>query len=957
MQTQRIFYLLLFIFGFFPLFLLSQNQQNKWYFGQYAALDFMQNPPTPILNSVMLANFGSASQADENGNILFYTNGLTVYNKLHAVMANGTGLLGDGSPYQGCLIVQKPGSSSLYYIFTIRGDGFTTGFNYSIVDMSLSSGQGSVTTKNAPIYNGSCTEAVTGALHCNGIDYWLVIHERTTNNFRAYLLSSAGVNTTAVITSISPVSTSFNGAMKISSDGSKLAMTTQSLSTQVIMHTYDFDNTTGVLSNHLGLPPAYGFLHSLEFSQDGSKLYCGGRGTAPNPCFLHQWDLCAGTSTAIAASHYSLTVRGALFTMQLATNGKIYISTFNVDSLAVINDPNFGGSACNFVYNGQTLGGKASSGGLQVFIKQPKVTILPFSSSLTSTQGCHAMSFTANIAPTTCASSNYSVLSVSWDFGDPSTGTLNVSSSINPVHVYSSSGTFTTTLIFNYKCGADTIKQVVQIPPPNIAVSWSPDCVGMASATVVPSGGVGPYTYSWSPSSQTNAIASNLNTGTYSVAITDLGLACKVSSVITVTVNPIANFNIQPSNNLSVCVGSSNIIQLSGNCTSYLINPSIGTNVNAATMTLSPSSSTTYTVTGSLNSCTVSAVCDVIVLSLPSPSITMEKNKACLNADLKLFGFGGSTYDWKGPGGYSSQLQNISRYIEKIEELGTYTLDVFDQNGCKNSTTKLVEIGSTPSGELTGFNDKTCVPFWSDFVFKPSNNSSSVFSSWTINKENFGNTFRYLFTVAGTYTVQGLLTDTTTKCTSKLSYFIEAHPKPKAQYYQEPERIVENSSEPVFFINSSSGEQQSKWAWYFYLPEKTPSTQIASGKIVSKYFPETGNFVVAMVVTNKWNCADTIVNALKVEEDYNVWVPNTFTPNDDSRNDLFLVVVRGVSFFNLKIFNRWGKLIFHSNDVTQGWDGTYMGQPSPDGVYNWIISTTSKAGEQKIQTGNVNLFR
>src|ERR1044072_10401 len=82
----------------------SQNENTKWYFGENAALNFMTNPPTQLNNSSMSTMEGSSSIADASGNLLFYTDGLTVYNKLHAVMANGTGLSGNQSTSQAALI-------------------------------------------------------------------------------------------------------------------------------------------------------------------------------------------------------------------------------------------------------------------------------------------------------------------------------------------------------------------------------------------------------------------------------------------------------------------------------------------------------------------------------------------------------------------------------------------------------------------------------------------------------------------------------------------------------------------------------------------------------------------------------------------------------------------------------------------------------------------------------------
>lgn len=175
MLFLKLKYVLLFYLTCLGSFLLALPQQSKWYFGGQAGLDFMTNPPTVLTNGAMWTNFGCASQADAAGNLLFYTDGITVYSASHLVMANGTGLFGIGSPRQPCLVIQQPGAANLHYIFTVTGNAWPGGLNYSIVDMSLAAGQGSVTVKNASLYAQPIVEEISGTLHCNGSDYWIVV--------------------------------------------------------------------------------------------------------------------------------------------------------------------------------------------------------------------------------------------------------------------------------------------------------------------------------------------------------------------------------------------------------------------------------------------------------------------------------------------------------------------------------------------------------------------------------------------------------------------------------------------------------------------------------------------------------------------------------------------------------------------------------------------------------------
>jgi hypothetical protein len=138
---------------------------------------------------------GSASISDASGNLLFYTDGITVWNKNNSVMVNGTGLYAGSSSTQAALIVPLPGSSTIYYIFTVAQQLSFGGFCYSIVDISLQSGNGEVTQKKySPL--SQCTEKITAVCHSNGTDLWVITHGWNSNEFKSYLLGSTGLSTT-----------------------------------------------------------------------------------------------------------------------------------------------------------------------------------------------------------------------------------------------------------------------------------------------------------------------------------------------------------------------------------------------------------------------------------------------------------------------------------------------------------------------------------------------------------------------------------------------------------------------------------------------------------------------------------------------------------------------------------------------------------------------------------------
>src|SRR5687767_711376 len=170
----------------------AQQQTEKWYFGVLAGVDF--SPATPVaLTGMLNTTEGCASMSDSAGNLLFYSDGITVWNRSHAVMPNGTGLLGDVSTTQAALIVPKPGSNTIYYEFTLDDTGGLDGLRYSVIDMTLDGGFGDVTAEKNIFVRNNLTEKLTGVAQANGTDYWIAVHENGNDTFYVYSLTAAGL--------------------------------------------------------------------------------------------------------------------------------------------------------------------------------------------------------------------------------------------------------------------------------------------------------------------------------------------------------------------------------------------------------------------------------------------------------------------------------------------------------------------------------------------------------------------------------------------------------------------------------------------------------------------------------------------------------------------------------------------------------------------------------------------
>jgi gliding motility-associated-like protein len=942
--------------------LVGQNETKKWYFGEYAALDFMTNPPTPMFNSAMTAGEGCASMADAAGNLLFYTNYDIIYNSQHVPMANGTGLIGNFSSTQAALIVKQPGSTSLYYVFMQSGVGMGTyeGFHYSIVDMSLAAGMGSVTVKNVPLYVNliwGMAEKLCGVRHCNGSDVWIITHEMASNNFRAYLLTSAGVNPTPVISAVgsSPglfaCQSCWAGDMKASPNGRKIGVAHVNLALELL----DFDPATGILSNPLNLGVLAGY--SCEFSPDGSKFYNTGRDTSIS---VLQWDLCAGSNAAILASQATVTIPVGGSddgTLQLAPDGKIYAAVsggFQGLSLGVINNPNLSGAACNYVYPGISIAPRLSGYGLPNFISDfflPKPP--PFSYVVNTAVSCQTSFFTAPsiMIGGACNSSSFLYNSLSWNFGDPASGAANTSALQNPTHNFSAAGTYTVKLLLFGTCRVDTLSDVITIAPTvSVSIASSPaSCISGGSATVIPSGN-GSFSYQWMPSGGTASVATGLNPDVYSVTVSEPGL-CPTTATMLISLQSNMSGTVVTSSVPCANGGStgSAAILLSGSSGPYTYVWGGSPQVNPTITGFAPGSHT-VSASGPINGCVVTLTFHITnsgtVTGLPPLNV-------CENSGVKLSTpFNGSAFHWTGPGGFSSHYQETSIPSVSASMSGVYTLAASDANDCSITSTLALTVHQAPVAELFSDKNNLCAPYCAQLKTNISAKGGAIIKTSYLVDERPVPSFQslYCFIEPGHHLLTLSCEDENT-CKGFAQLYMQAYPRPVADFELSPQEPVVGRDE-VLFTNTSSGEQQISWQWY--LGGNKPVSQ---DKNATWLFQNTGTQTIAMVVWNAWGCADTMIKMVQVLEDFCFYVPNAFTPNDDGRNEFFQVKGIGITALELRIFDRWGECIFHSNDPETAWDGTYKGVACQSDVYAWKIKVTGVNAKSKSLQGHVTLYR
>jgi len=427
---KRIFTLTLFCLSIITGF--AQDEANFWYFGDYAGISFQTGDPVALTDGALSTWEGCSSISTQNGSLRFYTDGITVWNRNHEVMPHGNGLLGDPSSSQSGIIVPKPGSNQLYYIFSIDDvdpSGGVNGLNYTLVDMNLDGFKGDVVTdeKNVHMTDPIC-EKVTAVGNSNGVDIWVITQKFGTNDFYAYTVTTNGVNMTPVISSAGiviggpppyPNIDVAKGYMKVSPDGSKLAKANAGLRS---MEIFDFNNTTGEVSNGIIDQNVGGEPYGIEFSPDNHYLYVNTWKSNPGQ-HLYQYDLKAddviGSRVQIATG-----LNGAL---QLAPDNRIYASMGQFGQyLSRINQPNKEGTECNFEYNAIYLDGRNSMWGLPPFVQ----SFFTFNAGFFNDPACYGFptQFYQN-----CSQEPDSV---QWDFDDSGSGDDNTSTELNPVHKF-----------------------------------------------------------------------------------------------------------------------------------------------------------------------------------------------------------------------------------------------------------------------------------------------------------------------------------------------------------------------------------------------------------------------------------------------------------------------------------------------------------------------------------------
>ncbi len=650
----------------------AQKQFNNWLFGEGAGISWNSGATMAFNGSAMSTLEGVGSISDSAGNLLFYTDGISVWNRQHQVMQNGSGLMGHYSSTQSGVIVPWPGSNTKYYVFTHDFQAGVKGFRYSVVDMSLNGGLGGVEpgTKNTLLYTPSC-EKIATTMHANGTDVWVVTHSWNSNSFKIYRITPAGIDTVPLTVNAGTINGGSSigavGCLKFSPDGRKLVT---AITNEGFVEFFEFDNSIGAITTLLH--DDYGIFdgaYGVEFSPSNRYVYISS--ASPNEVF--QYDLLAGSAIAIQASKIRIAsgnyIIGAL---QLAPDNKIYCSKYDQNVLDVINNPNAGGLASGYQSSALSLSGNAKCkyglpAPISSFFDGP---VINFDTACFG----QPTSFSTNVATPD---------SVFWNFGDMAAGSSNTSQLIKPAHIFSSAGSYLVKLFYWNNGVVDSLKrEVVVREKPVISLGADTNlCAGQVLTLDVSM----PYGfYKWQNNSR-NGLLNISQTGDYWVEVTVAN--CSSSDTIHVSVAPPIIFNL--GNDTTFCSPKTLLLKVTVPGATYLWQNGSTSSQYLVTQ------SGNYMVTVTKGYCSVIDSVSVTVFSKPPVNLVSSATIFCP----------GNASQVCAPGGYANYVWNSSSLNYDcilVDSAGEYSVTVTDIFGCTAASNPIIlNMYSPPAVSVT----------------------------------------------------------------------------------------------------------------------------------------------------------------------------------------------------------------------------------------------------------------
>ena len=274
------------------------------------------------------------------------------------------------------------------------------------------------------------------------------------------------------------------------------------------------------------------------------------------------------------------------------------------------------------------------------------------------------------------------------------------------------------------------------------------------------------------------------------------------------------------------------------------------------------------------------------------------------------------------------------------------------QYTCIDSFIDSVRILDRPKASINNFPTRLCDPAHVSF----SNGSVSEYTAQYLWQTSDGFTYnsyepKHTFSPVGVYGVTltlirgGVCPDTSK---AQINTFTVS-PSPVADFIFSP--TITSIFDPEIYFETRASKDVIKW--YYDFGDGNSSTFMNE----KNTYTQPGKYLVTQVVTNEFECSNEIKKWVTILPEYRFWIPNAFSPDNNSVNDVFKPVLIGISDYSFEIYNRWGEKIFNTNDYKQGWDGTHSGKRCQQDVYVWRIQFVNEvSGKTEYHYGHVMLL-
>lgn len=665
----------------------SGNQTVVWYFGSSAGMRFNTTPPTALGDGSIDTREGCATICDAFGNLLFYTDGKSVWNRLHDLIPGGNNTLGGGSSStQSALIVPSPSNPAVYYIFTTDAiaDNQGNGFAYSIVDMTRDNGKGIVSQPFIPL-QAETGEKLTAVRHTNGRDIWVIVRSAFENKLYSFLVTESGIEPPIIsLLSITYKQTTESvGAIKVSPTGKMLAIANFQ---ENRVEVYPFDRATGIATDAgsfilTGFQSCYG----VEFSPNGSLLYVGNYNA---PFGITQFDLTAGSPAAIQSSAVFLPSPGiiSIGSLQLGPDGKIYAARQDAMFLGAINQPDIPGTACSYNDRAVTLPRPSRlglPGFVQDFVMQERIHIVgPVTACPSSTEH---YSLNALCTDKGC----------SWTHSGKAEATIAPDGSGVTLH-FTSSGVDTLALLHQGECGisADTMF-ITTLPLP--VISLGDDLEVCSTASVVLDAGSSFGSYQWQDGSTQRRYTAT-GPGLYWVTVTN-AMGCTATDTIRI-LDRDARVVLNLGSDTSLCPDDVLVLRAPEGLKRYQWQD------NSTEPTLTIHDPGIYSVEVESNCGTI--LRDTILIGRIELAVQASgTTELCRGASTQLSASGALSYTWSPADGLDDPSSPTP--IASPSRTTTYTVTGTSDQGCTGSTTVTVTVFD-PSSFQVSLPDTSAAP-------------------------------------------------------------------------------------------------------------------------------------------------------------------------------------------------------------------------------------------------------